>query len=214
MFIFEKGLLKLLTNHSKYMLTQNSELRAQALQSLRHKWMKSALTILVYTLLSGALNLLPFINYLLIFLVGLPLGWGLNVLFLDSFRGEEIRVEGILDGFKDYGRILGTTFLVYLYVALWSLLLIIPGIIKGYSYSMTAFILKDDPTIKYNEAIEKSMAMMDGNKMKLFLLHLSFIGWILLSCITLGIGFFFLHPYMKSAEAAFYEDLKKEDSEI
>ena len=196
------------------MLIQNSELRAQALQSLQHKWMKAALTVLVYTLLSGALNLLPFINYLLIFLVGLPLGWGLNVLFLDSFRGEEIRVEGVLDGFKDYGRILGTIFLVYLYTALWSLLLIIPGIIKGYSYSMTAFILKDDPTIKYNEAIEKSMAMMDGNKMKLFLLHLSFIGWILLSCITFGIGFFFLQPYMKSAEAAFYEDLKREKSEI
>ena len=157
--------------------------------------------------------MIPYLSYLLVFLIGLPLSWGLAIVFLDSFRGSEIRVEGILDGFKDYGRILGTTFLVYVYTALWSLLLIVPGIIKGYSYSMTSFILKDDPTIKYNEAIEKSMAMMDGNKMKLFLLHLSFIGWILLSCITLGIGFLFLTPYMSSAQAAFYEDLKKEQKE-
>ena len=195
------------------MLTQNSQLRAQALQSLQHKWMKSALAVLIYGLLSGASNMIPYLSYLLVFLIGLPLSWGLAIVFLDSFRGSEIRVEGILDGFKDYGRILGTTFLVYVYTALWSLLLIVPGIIKGYSYSMTSFILKDDPTIKYNEAIEKSMAMMDGNKMKLFLLHLSFIGWILLSCITLGIGFLFLTPYMSSAQAAFYEDLKKEQKE-
>lgn len=196
------------------MLTQNSQLRAQALQSLRHKWMKAALAVLVYGLLSGATNMLPYLKYLLVILVGFPLSWGLSVLFLDSYRGSEIRVEGILDGFKDYGRILGTTFLVYVYTILWSLLLIIPGIIKGYSYAMTNYILKDEPTLKYNEAIEKSMAMMDGNKMKLFLLHLSFIGWIILSCITLGIGFLFLAPYMSSAQAAFYEDLKKEEMSL
>lgn len=208
--------------HKKYiinqiqinMLTQNSQLRAQALQSLRHKWMKAALAVLVYGLLSGATNMLPYLKYLLVILVGFPLSWGLSVLFLDSYRGSEIRVEGILDGFKDYGRILGTTFLVYVYTILWSLLLIIPGIIKGYSYAMTNYILKDEPTLKYNEAIEKSMAMMDGNKMKLFLLHLSFIGWIILSCITLGIGFLFLAPYMSSAQAAFYEDLKKEEMSL
>ena len=196
------------------MLTKNSELRSQALQSLQHKWMKSAGTVLVYFLLIGAVSMPPFLGYLLTFLVGFPLGWGITIVFLDSYRGEEIRVEGILDGFKDYGRILGTTFLVQLYTGLWTLLFIIPGIIKKYSYSMTNFILRDNPTLKYNEAIEKSMEMMNGNKMKLFLLHLSFIGWGILSVITLGIGFFFLMPYIASADAAFYEDLKKEQAEL
>ena len=196
------------------MLTENSQLRAQALRSLQHKWLMSAGVIVVYILLTGACSILPYLGYPLTFLVGLPLAWGLAIVFLDSYRGEEIRIEGILDGFKDYGRILGTTFLVYIYTALWSLLLIIPGIIKSYSYAMTNFILKDEPNLKYNEAIEKSMEMMDGNKMKLFLLHLSFIGWAILSIITLGIGFFFLMPYVSSANAAFYEDIKKDKAEI
>ena len=191
------------------MLTHNSQLKALALQSLRHKWIKSALAILVFFLLSGAINMLPYLNYPLTLLVGLPLGWGITILFLDSYRGSEIQIEELLDGFKDYGRILGTTFLVWIYTVLWMLLLIIPGIIKSYSYSMTNYILKDEPELKYNEAIEKSMQLMDGNKMKLFLMDLSFIGWILLSIVTLGIGFFFLVPYIYSAHAAFYEDLKK-----
>jgi len=86
--------------------------------------------------------------------------------------------------------------------------LVVPGIIKYYSYAMTDYILKEEPEMKNNAAIEKSMAMMENNRMKLFMLDLSFIGWAILCCITLGIGFFFLIPYMQSARAAFYEDLK------
>lgn len=79
-----------------------------------------------------------------------------------------------------------------------------------YSYGMTYYILKDNPELKYNGAIEKSMAMMEGHKMRLFLLHLSFIGWAILSCITAGLGFLLLIPYMATAQAGFYEDLKAE----
>jgi hypothetical protein len=94
------------------------------------------------------------------------------------------------------------------YTVLWSLLLVIPGIIKSYSYAMTSFILKDEPEMKNNAAIEKSMAMMEGNKMKLFMLDLSFIGWAILCIFTFGIGFLFLQPYVAISRAAFYEDLK------
>lgn len=73
---------------------------------------------------------------------------------------------------------------------------------------MTDFILKDHPELANNGAIEKSMVMMEGNKMKLFLLDLSFIGWAILCLFTLGIGYLFLQPYMQAAHAAFYEDLK------
>ena len=75
---------------------------------------------------------------------------------------------------------------------------------------MTPYILRDEPDLSYNAAIEKSMAMMEGHKMKYFLLGLSFIGWGLLCCLTLGIGFFFLLPYIYVAYAAFYEDVKSE----
>ena len=96
------------------------------------------------------------------------------------------------------------------YIFLWTLLLIIPGIIKAFSYAMTSYILKDNPEIKNNEAIEKSMQMMQGHKMDLFLLYLSFIGWAILSVLTLGIGFIFLTPYVNAAVSHFYEDLKEE----
>ena len=79
---------------------------------------------------------------------------------------------------------------------------------------MTDFILKDQPELANNGAIEKSMAMMEGNKMKLFLLDLSFIGWAILCLFTLGIGYFFLQPYMQAAHAAFYEDLKAQQGGI
>ena len=103
---------------------------------------------------------------------------------------------------------MGTVVLVFIYTFLWSLLLIIPGVVKHYSYAMTPYILKEEPEMKNNAAIEKSMVMMDGNKMKLFLLDLSFIGWAILCLFTFGIGFFFLQPYMQASHAAFYEDLK------
>ena len=96
----------------------------------------------------------------------------------------------------------------YGFTILWSLLLVIPGIIKSYSYAMTSFILKGEPEMKNNAAIEKSMAMMEGNKMKLFMLDLSFIGWAILCIFTLGIGLLFLQPYVAISRAAFYEDLK------
>ena len=106
------------------------------------------------------------------------------------------------------GRIFVTMLLQAVYTILWSLLLVIPGIIKSYSYAMTSFILKDEPEMKNNAAIEKSMAMMEGNKMKLFMLDLSFIGWAILCIFTLGIGLLFLQPYVAISRAAFYEDLK------
>jgi Predicted integral membrane protein len=129
---------------------------------------------------------------------------------LDVIRGIKLDFARLFDGFKDYGRILGTMLLTTVYTFLWTLLLVIPGIMKSYSYAMTLFILKDYPELQYDAAIEKSMAMMSGHKMKMFLLDLSFIGWAILCCFTLGIGFLFLAPYVEASHAAFYEDLKKE----
>lgn len=101
-------------------------------------------------------------------------------------RGIKLDFARLFDGFKDYGRILGTMLLTTVYTFLWTLLLVIPGIMKSYSYAMTLFILKDYPELQYDAAIEKSMAMMSGRKMKMFLLDLSFIGWAILCCFTLG----------------------------
>ena len=94
-------------------------------------------------------------------------------------------------------------------IILWSLLLIVPGIIAHYRYTMAHFILCDDPDIPAREAIRQSKELMEGHKMELFKLDLSFIGWILLSVATFGLGFIFLRPYMLAAHVAFYRELRE-----
>lgn len=196
------------------MLKLNSELRAISRTTLSGNWMMAALATLVYLLIAGGGSSIPVAGSVLAIIITYPLAYGFAILFLDLFReGKPIDIGKLFDGFKDFGRVWVTLILVAIYTILWTCLLIIPGIVKSYSYALTPFILKDEPELKYNAAIEKSMRMMDGYKMKLFLLDLSFIGWMILSVLTLGIGLLFLQPYMNTARAAFYEDLKAELSD-
>lgn len=196
------------------MLKLNSELRAVSRTTLSGNWMMAALATLVYLLIAGGVSSIPVAGSVLAIIITYPLAYGFAILFLDLFReGKPIDIGKLFDGFKDFGRVWGTLILVAIYTILWTCLLIIPGIVKSYSYALTPFILKDEPELKYNAAIEKSMRMMDGYKMKLFLLDLSFIGWMILSILTLGIGLLFLQPYMNTARAAFYEGLKVELSD-
>lgn len=162
---------------------------------------------------SGSYFSVDIIFSLLLCCVTFPLAYGLAVSFLNFKRtGEDVKVSMLFDGFKDFVRVLFTNVLVTIYTTLWALLLIVPGIIKAISYSQTNFILKDQPELKYNAAIERSMAMMKGHKMEYFLLNLSFIGWVLLGILTFGIGMLWVTPYMTTAQAHFY-DYVKEDYE-
>lgn len=190
------------------MLKENSQLRAEARQALQGKWPMAAVAALIYSIVAGGLSAIPFIGGLCSLFIGLPVAYGIAIVMLGVYRGKDIDFGVLFEGFQDYSRIFVTKLLQAIYTLLWSLLLVIPGIIKSYSYAMTDFILKDEPEMKNNAAIEKSMAMMENNKMKLFLLDLSFIGWALLAIVTFGIGFLFLQPYMQVSRAAFYEDLK------
>lgn len=113
-----------------------------------------------------------------------------------------------------YGHnVLGMGFM-YLKVVLWSLLFIIPGIVMDFAYAMTPYILKDNPELSAWEASSRSREMMKGHKFDLFWLELSFIGWILLSILTLGIGLFWLVPYMQTAIAAFYNDISGKNAPV
>ena len=99
---------------------------------------------------------------------------------------------------------------MYLLLVGWTLLLIIPGIIKAFAYAMTPYILEEQPELSTTEAIHRSRMMMKGHKFDLFWLWLSFIGWGILAFFTLGIGFLWLTPYMQTAMASFYEEVKEE----
>ncbi|MBO5466194.1 MAG: DUF975 family protein [Prevotella sp.] len=194
----------------------NQGYKNRALANLDKAWAPAAIATLIFYVVTLAITYSIEFGIgseysLLATLITLPLSYGILVLFLDFARGEKIENSKLFDGYK-YGfqRIFTTGLLQLIYTVLWYLLLIIPGIIKSYSYSMTYYILKDNPELKNNAAIEKSMQMMDGHKMDLFLLHLSFIGWAILCLLTMGIGFIFLIPYIYTAQAHFYEDLKKQ----
>ena len=123
---------------------------------------------------------------------------------------DPFSIGHLFDGYRDFVRIFLTLFLQAIYIFLWALLLIIPGIIKALSYAMTPFILRDRPDLQYNGAIELSMAMMKGHKWDLFWLYLSFIGWAILCLFTFFIGYFWLEPYVTSTMANFYEEVKAE----
>ena len=112
-------------------------------------------------------------------------------------------------GFHPYWRNVGAMLLRGLFLFLWTLLFIVPGIIKAYSYRMVPYILADDPTISGRDAITLSRRMMDGQKWNAFVLDLSFIGWFLLSAVTLGlVGIFYTNPYVYATHAELYQTLK------
>lgn len=158
--------------------------------------------------------ILGLLNFFSIFIVGTLLV-SQSLMNLNVYRKKDFLFEDMIEPFKiNYVNTLTTYLLKMVFIFLWSLLFIIPGIIKRFSYAMTEFILVDNPKLTANEAITKSKEMMNGNKWRYFLLHLSFIGWYLLSILTFGIGFVFLAPYIKAAETAFYLELINEDTLI
>ena len=136
--------------------------------------------------------------------------------FVNAFRllllnGDNRLTENMFSiSFKNYFHKVWGMLLMYIFIFLWTLLFIIPGIVKAFSYAMTPYILEENPDLSANDAIDRSRAMMKGHKFDLFYLWLSFIGWGILSVLTLGIGFLWLCPYMYTATASFYEDVKAE----
>lgn len=157
--------------------------------------------------------ILPVLLVLFLLLICNPLVVGLDAYFIKNTNGSP-KFSEIFSRFKDgYSSTVVTMFLMGLKTFLWTLLFIIPGIIKSYEYAMIPYILADNPDTNYNEAFSKSKEMMKGNKWKLFKLQFSFIGWYLLSILTLGIGVFFLVPYCSAAEAEFYVALKEKSQE-
>lgn len=143
-----------------------------------------------------------------------PLSIGLCNFFVMNVLGrfDQISVTTpFTNAFTNFGRKLGGSLWMALFVFLWSLLFFIPGIIKSFSYAMTPYILSDCPNVRAQDALKLSMRIMKGHKWQLFVFQLSFIGWALLSCLTFGIlNIFFVDPYMNSALATYYLEVREE----
>ena len=137
-----------------------------------------------------------------------PITVGQDRFYLQNRLGHG-EIGTLFSAFKPgYMNVVKTVFLKNLYIALWSLLLIVPGIIKSYEYYLVEYILAENPHMDSARALEISRQMTNGQKFEIFFLELSFIGWTILSLITCGIGFLFLTPYMQATYAELYTVLR------
>ena len=180
------------------------ELRAIAREKLQGKWTNAVLLTVIAELIIGVAGSIP----CAVLLITGVVQFGIVRYFLALHREGKDDLSIMMDGIKDFAKNFILGLLTSLFIALWSLLLIVPGIIKSYSYAMSMYIRHDHPELEPNDCIKKSMEMMNGHKWELFCLELSFIGWGLLCVLSFGIGFFWLIPYMNAARTAFYEELK------
>lgn len=191
------------------------ELRARARQTLggnifKPQWLFALLVMLIVSLATSLVSSTG-IGAPVVFVFTGPIYVGVNAYFLSLNRRANAHEDmgTMFDGFKkELGNNIVTGLLVNVFTFLWSLLFIIPGIVKSYSYAMTYYIRVDHPEYTATEAITKSREMMNGHKGKLFLLDLSFIGWIIVGALCCGIGTLWVAPYMQAAKTSFYEELK------
>lgn len=143
------------------------------------------------------------------FLLGGVLQLGYARFLLRQHDGKPTEFNDLFSQFDRFGTGFAQHFLRSLYTLLWSLLLIVPGIIAALSYAMTPFILEEHPELTASEAIRRSKELMRGHKTDLFILELTFIGWSLLCILTLNLGHIALNPYKNAAYAVFYREITK-----
>lgn len=143
------------------------------------------------------------------FIIGSVVSIGYAKYHMDLMDGEEGKINTLFDYFPQWKTMVVAGFLQMLYILLWGLLFIIPGVVAAYRYAMTPYILAENPEMRAGEAIDRSKELMDGNKWRLFCLGFSFIGWSILANLVPVIGNLLLLPYTNTANAAFYRDITR-----
>lgn len=186
-------------------MTSIGEMKAAAKAQLNCKWLLTTGVLVVGALILSAVSF-TIIGSLL--LAG-AIEFGYCAYLITVTRNKDSDFGKLLSGFNRFGDVCITGILKWLFTGLWSLLFVIPGIVKSYSYAMTMYIMQDHPELSGNDAITKSRQMMDGHKFDLFILDLSFIGWYLLGALTFGILIiFYVEPYRQVTRTNFYEQLR------
>ncbi|WP_406538275.1 DUF975 family protein [Fibrobacter sp.] len=205
-----------------------AKIKQTAWDKLDGKWSQAAVAVLVFMLISIVIdipsaffekdstgqNLWKIIETP--FALGLDIG--LYAYFLNFTRNKETPLKRLVVGFTSgwgfYFNLICTQILALLLICLWGLLLIVPGIMKAFSYSLIYFIILDHPEYSHFEVLQKSSNMMYGHRMELFVLCLRFIPWLLLGIVTCGIGFLWVCPYMTTAFCEFYQQLKAKNEDV
>ena len=191
----------------------NAELRFRARKQLGGNifatmWLMTMVVCIIAGAILGAAAYIPFA----VLIIYGPLEYGLSRVLSKTARGSDrVNVGDLFAAFREnFGRALVLGLLEILFVFLWSLLFIIPGIVKSYAYSMCFYIQQDSENKNWSYCLKESQRRMKGYKMKLFLLDLSFIGWYILGMLCFYVGILFVEPYHQQARANFYETYIKD----
>ena len=208
---------------------ESYDLKSRAKEQLNGKWLQAGIVCLIAWLLTMAFTGVHSVQHIWqngelvgvpttnssnglgslqsLILMG-PISLGVSGYFLKLIRNEGPIIEDIFGGFKFFVKSFVLNLLITIFTILWTLLLIIPGIIAAFRYSMAYYIMMDNPQLSALEALNQSKRMMMGFKFDLFKLRISYLGWFILGILTLGIAFFWINPYYGTAMANFYQDLK------
>ena len=188
-------------------------LKSAAKQQIRGKiGVLFIITLIIAIISVGAnliLGLIPVVGSIIAsFIITPAFTLSITRVYLNMINGYEPSVGDAFSGFDDFWSAFKVNFLVGLFTFLWSLLLIIPGFVKSFAYSMSIYILAENKGKAALECINESKAITNGHKMELFVLGLSFIGWILLVLVTFGIAAIWVAPYIQATMANAYRSLK------
>lgn len=195
-------------------MVSNSILRERARMQLgngifTNSWLTMALIYIIFSAIMSAASSAT-VGIAALIVAG-PLTYGVHGITLACARGFSWKIEHLFKGFtKAFGESIILNLLQSVFIFLWSMLFVIPGIVKTYSYAMSYYIANDNPGLSANECITKSREMMRGHKWQLFCLDLSFVGWYIIGSLCFGLGTLLVVPYHEVARANFYAELKME----
>ncbi len=188
-----------------------AELKRRAKQQLGGKifgsvWLYAVLVYLIYDLILVLGGRIPVVGFVLQLLATGPLSYAVaKMLLKQTSDGEAMRIEDMFDGFKDD---FSGTFLLHLlqsiFVFLWSLLLVVPGIIKALSWSMSYYVKAEHPDYTWKQCMDASAQLTEGHKAEIFVLNLSFIGWYIVGALCLGVGTLWVMSYYNATMAQCY----------
>lgn len=182
-------------------------------QIFGNTWLIAVVVAVIQTAISYLVNAIPGIGQIASLLLSGPVAYGVSAMFLKQTRtGEKMDIGDIFNGFReDFSNTFLIGLMTTIFTMLWSLLFIVPGIVKALSYSMAMYIKVDHPDYDWKQCIDESQRMMQGHKGELFVLNLSFIGWMIVGAFCAGIGSFWVNAYMQAATSQFYENLRRSE---
>ena len=184
------------------------ELKNEAKEQIKGKIGILFLIFLIIAMIGAGSSLVPVVGWFATIIIMPAFNISLCMIFLNLAKREDVSVGDVFKGFNITGKAVWLSIITWVYTFLWSLLFIIPGIIKTFSYSMAPFILADNSNLTASEALSESIRIMDGHKFDLFVLQLSFFWWYLLGAITFGIAYIYVVPYFEATITNFYNEIK------